>query len=549
MSSPLADLVVKIEGMGFLLLYCFAAIIVSVSTSEYSYCSMYPEYNVLYNLTRHNNCLDVKKVFDLLQPLNDVDNKPSCRLHIVKVLADHFGPNATIPHHCRCDGGLDLVQYHTNVHDGTTDHRDACSKDHAPYRTLYNQFFGSHHHHDGQCRTHDSVWYALNRINKDGNDTDRCQKDFILHLSYSFKHHSDNCRCEDTSNLPSTRSITHSTTSLPTNHYITCQRFNSFTKLMHLVDDCMSANSVWHYLDDLQVKDPECRKIIQRYLAEQYKNSISSFQNMGICTCHERSQLVDHHIPHLKNGSLSQCSNTNGTYSSIVKEFLKQVQGHGCQNHDVLWAKLEGVQSHCNVHHHHGSCGQWTDCQQDLIIRAAVQYPTANSDSCVCVKAATPSKTTASVQTTSAPTTSVASIFTVSPRHFTCAEVLVVEYIALAQHTTHPEASPCDPINGGSDDAYVLASCNMTSPMTWRRGKSIMTDCKSNTHLIPGFTPISTFSQDNFNSIGSQSGVFLECYNSGFKMAIQKCNSYPEIIHVEGGAHFNNDPNNYYVIV
>jgi hypothetical protein len=29
-------------------------------------------------------------VFDLLQPLNDVDNKPSCRTHIVKVLAGKY---------------------------------------------------------------------------------------------------------------------------------------------------------------------------------------------------------------------------------------------------------------------------------------------------------------------------------------------------------------------------------------------------------------------------------------------------------------------------
>ncbi|XP_060562808.1 uncharacterized protein LOC132722340 isoform X2 [Ruditapes philippinarum] len=331
-----------------------------------------------------------------------------------------------------------------------------------------------------------------------------------------------------------------------------CFSYSSYNVLRQLGDAnaCLSANSVWQYLDNLQVRSPSCRKEIQKYLADKYAKTSQS--NDG-CVCNARTALVDHEIYRIKNGSIFDCRDHShsSAYSNIDSTLFSNIKRHGCKNHVYLWHRLENVAEFCSSAH------RCVDCQQDLIVRASLQYPSTNSDPCVCSKvepSTTPSTRHPTTKTTTtqrpltrAPTTSTTLAPTIS-RHFVCDKRSVVEFIALEQHTAHPKASPCDPSSGGSDDAYVLASCNATSPITWRRGQNVMADCESHTHLIPGFTPISTFAQVNYDALGSQSGVFLECFNSGFKMAVQKCNGVPEIVHVEHGAFINN-PRNYYAIV
>lgn len=45
-----------------------------------------------------------------------------------------------------------------------------------------------------------------------------------------------------------------------------------------------------------------------------------------------------------------------------------------------------------------------------------------------------------------------------------------------------------------------------------------MADCEAATPVIPTYTPISTFTGDNYNPLGAQSGVFLGCFNNGIKV-------------------------------
>ena len=49
----------------------------------------------------------------------------------------------------------------------------------------------------------------------------------------------------------------------------------------------------------------------------------------------------------------------------------------------------------------------------------------------------------------------------------------MIEDLAKLVTETDPRSSFCDPTAGGSDDAYILSTCNMTSPMTWKRGINV----------------------------------------------------------------------------
>lgn len=48
-----------------------------------------------------------------------------------------------------------------------------------------------------------------------------------------------------------------------------------------------------------------------------------------------------------------------------------------------------------------------------------------------------------------------------------------------------------------------------------------MADCESATPVIPTYAPISTFTGDNYNPLGAQSGIFLGCSNNGIKVGAQ----------------------------
>ncbi|XP_053385921.1 uncharacterized protein LOC123537744 [Mercenaria mercenaria] len=438
---------------------------------------------------------------------------------------------------------------------------------------MYHQFFESHRRnsHVTACMTHHTVWSRLKDISHSGHF---CQKDIIFHLNYAFEHHPDNCTCKED---------THRTQSHSSHGDHDCHHYDSFNKLWQLgeTDGCLSANSVWHYLDDIQVKDPVCRQKIQHHLAGKYKHATS--QDDDNCICNERRQLVNHQIHKMSNGSLIPCLNANGTYPVIEADLFSNISASGCQNHNYLWTKLEGVHNHCKwtINHH---CSKETDCTEDIIVRAAIQYPTDESDSCICTKASSstvfttssskhptpvvPSSSEAPMPTLTAPsTTSANQHVTVSSAkvtqsstamptpqtsptiRFACNKVAVVEKIAKSLIATHPNSSACKSnVTGGSDDAYVLATCNVMSPITWGKGANVMADCESSIQSVPTYTPISTFYGDIYNPLVDQPGIFLGCFNNGIKIAIQKCNAVPEIVHIENGTFVSN-PKNYYLIV
>ncbi|XP_053386048.1 uncharacterized protein LOC123539296 [Mercenaria mercenaria] len=561
----------NIKVRAFILLN-FAGIVLGESNSDYSYCTKYAEYNTLYNLMKHDECMNVDSVFRHLKAISD--HSVSCRTHIINLLAGHFGSHASTPHHCQCQGMNKLQQYHTGSGDGVSDLRVTCIKNHQSYRDMYYQFFESsdRHNHAMACRTHHSVWSVLSKISASGIGYNSCQKDIIYHLKYAFEQHTDPCTCTEK---------THPSTSTHQSHGDACTHYDSFNKLLKLAEEdrCLSANSAWHYLDDLQAKDSECRKRIQKYLADKYAHRTS--QSHDNCICHARRQLVNHQIHRMDNGSFYECKdNTHGTsYQTIEADLFSRIRTHGCKNHNYLWSKLEGVHHYCSKYQNN-HCTSLVDCQQDIIVRAAIQYPTDHSDSCVCSQITTTTTSTSKTVTThttpTAPTSAVTmpsstptttppasatsvkvtqssntSMSTQRPTpilRFACNKLKVVEDIAKSTKATDLSSSYCDPNLGGSDDAFLLSTCNMTSPMLWKKGANVIVDCESSSQLIPTYTPITTFNGDSYAPLGAQSGIFLGCYNNGFKIAIQRCNGVPTIEHIENGSSVYN-LKSYYVIV
>ncbi|XP_060562802.1 uncharacterized protein LOC132722338 [Ruditapes philippinarum] len=416
-------------------------------------------------------------------------------------------------------------------------------------------------------------------------------------------------------------------------------------------------------------------------MANEYQHATS--QHYDGCICHARAALQNHEIYRINNGSLLDCRDhtRDSLYQEIDHRLFSNIEAQGCMNHNYLWPNLENVKDHCYDDH------RCIDCQQDLIIRAALKYPSDHSDSCECSRISattkqstptstattpttTPTTTTSSTPTTSptttpitmttttttntstttptttttsttqttptttttttptttpittttttttntstttptttttsttqttptttttttptttpiAETTTTATTMTTTtttttptrsttvmvsatsptviqpsttasqtPRptptvRFSCNKLAVIEGIAKSIIATAPNSSYCNPAACGSDDSYVLSTCKITSPMTWKRGANVLADCQSGNTLIPTYTPVSTFETENYVPLGAQSGIFLGCHNSGIKIAVQKCNSAPEILNIENGVFLNN-PSNYFVIV
>ncbi|XP_045179465.2 uncharacterized protein LOC123539058 [Mercenaria mercenaria] len=610
----------KVEVVAFVLL---AEVLgVAWGGTDYSHCTNYAEYNTLANLMKNDTCMQADSVFNLLTAITLRERDGDCRIHLINLLADHFGKHSSTPNNCHCQGANKLQQYYMWPVDGIAPLRDHCLYNSGEYRNMYYQFFESPYSNNYHmaCRTHHSVWSALRSITTNGIGNNSCQKDIIVHLKYTFEHLTDHCICTD--------APTH-VNSHQGHDNDKCHHYDSFNKLQQLAETegCLSANSVWHYLDDLQVRAPACRERIQKHLNDKYATS----QGVSHCTCNERRHLVNRPIHRTFNDSVFDCLHrTSGTYRDIEADLFSNIRAKGCQNHDYLWTKLESVQNYCSWHNMYRQCEQWVDCTKDLIVTAAIQYPTDDSDGCVCSKITSPTLPVTSTTATKAPTSAVntpsstpttamkvptsavstpssapttatkaptsavttpsstpttatndptsavstpsstpatptpASASSVKVTHssttvistqrttptikFACNKLAVVEDIAKSLKAIHPNSSYCNASAGGSDDAYVLSTCNIASPVTWTKGANVMADCESSTQLIPTYTPISTFDGDSYTPLGAQSGIFLGCYNSGIKIAIQKCNGLPEIVKIENGAFVDN-ARNYYIIV
>lgn len=56
---------------------------------------------------------------------------------------------------------------------------------------------------------------------------------------------------------------------------------------------------------------------------------------------------------------------------------------------------------------------------------------------------------------------------------FECIKTNVIADVALGERIDHPDAYPCGFLNTGSNEAYVLATCNVTHPDNWTRGMKV----------------------------------------------------------------------------
>ena len=67
----------------------------------------------------------------------------------------------------------------------------------------------------------------------------------------------------------------------------------------------------------------------------------------------------------------------------------------------------------------------------------------------------------------------LSTFFVFSEFEFGCSKTSVVADIAKGDHIDHPDAYPCGIINRGSNEAYILATCNVTHPDNWIRGLQV----------------------------------------------------------------------------
>ena len=56
---------------------------------------------------------------------------------------------------------------------------------------------------------------------------------------------------------------------------------------------------------------------------------------------------------------------------------------------------------------------------------------------------------------------------------FGCDKMVAMYEIAHGEHITNPGSGNCSIFEEGSDESYVLATCNVTAPDTWVRGDKV----------------------------------------------------------------------------
>ncbi|XP_053386215.1 uncharacterized protein LOC123539422 [Mercenaria mercenaria] len=129
-----------------------------------------------------------------------------------------------------------------------------------------------------------------------------------------------------------------------------------------------------------------------------------------------------------------------------------------------------------------------------------------------------------------------------------CQKYMSVSNIAVGKISSHPFAYLCPSGNRTSNEAFVLANCNVDSPAHWIEGPYVMKNCDR----IPTYTPLATFGTEylGIQEHEGLSGIFPGCIPGGFKMAYQDCDTSATIKHIENGNGSGiDDPNNYFVIV
>ncbi|KAL4217059.1 hypothetical protein ACF0H5_023515 [Mactra antiquata] len=486
--------------------------------------------DALVQLILEDKCISTDSVFSYLKDMTFRHGDGSCRDSAIRNLANYFGNNGTNSH-CSCTGNN---VFHKYEHDNNIGDDNSWCLDYPSYKAVYDMFFiNNQTQNTSDCMSHHSVWYLLNQIKRE-EKVGFCQRDIVYHISNAIKRYGDPCNCT-----------------------VQCTDFSSYNELMALANEesCMSVNSVWHILDDLEVKSRQCRKKAQQFLEDKFKHNKASD-----CVCYPSVPLHDENIQTVSNGSLRTCERSS-SYRVIEGLFFSQIKQYGCQDHRHLWSALG------NIHTVNG-----VDCQKDLIIRTTLRFPSSANDTCKCyyphtstTSQTSPTTTTSAATITSpthAPSTNAplhvtatstdaisqtTEISTMVTSKYTCNQIATLQSIATATHITYDNSTVCDTDDGGSDDGFTKLVCGSMN-RTWYKGISVMEACKANPVKIQPYTAIATFTTDIYNSRGGQSGVFLKCETDGFSMAVQYCNTSPSVIQIDTSGVFTKNPYYYFVV-
>ncbi|KAL4217212.1 hypothetical protein ACF0H5_023664 [Mactra antiquata] len=327
------------------------------------------------------------------------------------------------------------------------------------------------------------------------------ERKFMLLANHMFKTGTPPCF------FPSGVATTVAPTAAPqiaTSARFHCEDIPTYNTLLLLgkSDLCLSANSVWHYLDEVEIVSSDCRKKLVATLAASYRNKSLN------CDCQPTTELIDGRPMHLDNGSYRICSSVHGsTYDDIDRVLFSETKEHGCQDQSYIWTTLEGI---LQYHTYHPN--RYVDCTKDLIIRASLQYKKNSGDPCVC-------------------------------KSIACDKSRIQIDMATASIVKSPLAQDCSLT--GSDEALVIKECNLPGSRSWKKGLNIQQDCLSGSPTIPVYTPIATFTGDTYVSTGGHSAIFVGCTTRGFSAIVQYCGNSPLVVESSSGVYSNQ----YYTIV
>ncbi|KAL4217213.1 hypothetical protein ACF0H5_023665 [Mactra antiquata] len=369
-------------------------------------CHSILEYMTLTSLLHQDDCSSMNSMFSLLEKVNR--KSEICMELAIKRLAHEYF-HSDMPASCQCSGHDIHTHYHSSS-SGIKENYISCTHEHG-YMGLFNDFYTfSHHYSPKQCLTHHSLWADLNRLT----DSRTCLDDIVQHVNHKYRN-GDPCSCTvvvtttvATTPAPQTTAssgvVTTTVATTPAPQTIAQARFHcedipTYSKLLLLgqSDLCLSANSIWHYLDEVEIVSSSCRRKLVDTLAATFRNKSLN------CDCQPTTELIDERPVHLDNGSYRDCSSVHdSTYDDIDRVLFSETKEHGCQDHSYVWTALDDIHRYHTKHH--GT----VDCTKDLIIRASLQYKKNSDDPCVCSKKTTtvtaPQTTTMSAS--SSPTTS-----------------------------------------------------------------------------------------------------------------------------------------------
>ncbi|XP_053386568.1 fibropellin-3-like [Mercenaria mercenaria] len=226
------------------------------------------------------------------------------------------------------------------------------------------------------------------------------------------------------------------------------------------------------------------------------------------------------------NGYSCQCT-SGWTGQNCGTDIDECVSNSPCRNAAV-----------CTNTQGHYSCGctsGWTGLQCEIDVNECVTSPCSNGGTCFnkqggfhCVCADGFGGQTCDIGTLPV-----------------CSHTCFLETVVKAQPVESNNTDTCPGTsNKATNEALLMQCCNIGRSNRWHKGVQVIQHCKDNT--IPSYTPVAAVV--NGKLLQDTAGVFTSCLNnaSGFKMILQKCNTVPELIQINGTD--GNNPENYFVM-